>query len=653
MQHREEIDGLRAFAVLAVVFCHARIPFFAGGYIGVDIFFVISGYLITSIVAASHARGEFSFKSFYMRRVRRILPALYLVMAATIPMAIYLMPDAQLREFGKSLIAVPLFVSNFLFMRDTGYFAQSSELKPLLHTWSLSVEEQYYFVYPWMLLAMLAWGRKMALIALSVLAVVALAFAHWGSFAYPEKNFYFTISRLSPILGGCVLAIWQRDSGGLPDPRKRWLHETMAWLGVLILFAAVLMFDESTRFPGVASAVPALGTMLVLAGVGHRTVANRLLAWKPLTQIGLASYGAYLWHQPLFSFARIQSMGHAGLEVFVPLTALSVALGWLSWRFFEAPFRSPTRVGARWLGAMLISASLVFIVLGLFMYRGADFPGRPSLPAALIASFERTSRVDECIDLPLGDTKPLTCAIGTERPSFALLGDSHALSMLGAFDEWAARSGVGGVFAARSGCPPLLGVSLRNGASRDDCREFNKQVFEVVKAEKIRDVFWVARWSYYTNGDYVGNGMSYIGLSPQSPATREVSRQAFDAATQSTVEAYRAAGIRLHVMGQVPFQLEDPRAFYFNLYRRSEGGRAQTLEDRSVSRLQHESLQTFANAALRRTGVDFLDPADSLCAGPKCLMGEVGESYYFDKDHLSTVGAKRIMQPLWSAIKDR
>lgn len=359
MDYRPEIDGLRALAVLPVVLFHAGYGLFQGGYVGVDIFFVISGYLITSILIKDMDRGAFSYLSFVERRVRRIAPALFTLVFLVILFGWVLLDLNQLAQLGSYVIGTITFSSNFVALSENNYFDAASELNPLLHTWSLAVEEQFYLIFPFILL--LIWRLKARGRVIALLALFALSFliSEWGWRHEPEINFYFTLSRFWEILTGCLIALWLTRA----QPKG---NSGLALLGLALIACAIFFFRADTPFPSFYTLAPVLGTALVIVFAQGQTLVGRALSNRVLVQIGLISYSVYLFHQPIFAFAR-QIGGHNDLgPVWTPiLVLLSLVCGYISWLTVERYFKDRTRVSKRALGRLAVGAALVLLTLGI------------------------------------------------------------------------------------------------------------------------------------------------------------------------------------------------------------------------------------------------------------------------------------------------
>ena len=346
MKYRPEIDGLRSFAVLPVILFHAGVAPFSGGFVGVDVFFVISGYLITTIILGEMLEGRFTISGFYVRRARRILPALVFVILCTLPFAWAWLPPPAFTDFAQSLAAIGLFSSNVLFWMESGYFAADADLKPLLHTWSLAVEEQFYVFFP---LLMMLLVRRGAGLGRAVGAIIGIGAASlvlceilWRT--EPDANFYLLPSRAWELLAGALCAAIMLRAR--PEPNR-----ALAAAGLALILIATFAYDGATPFPSLWALVPVAGSALVILYATPDGPAGRILASRPAVWIGLLSYSAYLWHQPIFALVRIRMGEEPSEAVMLGLSALTFALAWFSWRFVERPFRRPGGSKALVLGA--------------------------------------------------------------------------------------------------------------------------------------------------------------------------------------------------------------------------------------------------------------------------------------------------------------
>ena len=364
MDYRREIDGLRALAVLPVIFFHAGFQTFSGGFVGVDIFFVISGYLITSIILAEMEAGTFTLANFYERRARRILPALFVVMALCLPFAwLWLLPQ-DMKSFSLSLVAVSTFASNILFWRTSGgYFDTAAELKPLLHTWSLAVEEQYYLLFPIFVLLTWRFGKTWILKSFVVVFIISLASAHWGATNKPIFTFFLLPTRGWELLIGGFLAFY--FSLGHKQLSHKWLNELGSLIGVALIAYSIFSFDSKTPFPSLYTLVPTFGAALIIFFTTPQTSTGKLLGSQLFVGVGLISYSAYLYHQPLLAFAKHRSIDEPSSFLIGLLIAASFCLAYFSWRFVEAPFRNKQRINRKQLFTICVLASFTFALFGL------------------------------------------------------------------------------------------------------------------------------------------------------------------------------------------------------------------------------------------------------------------------------------------------
>ena len=503
-RYRADVDGLRAVAIVPVLLFHANFAAFQGGFVGVDIFFVISGFLITGLIFPEVAQGRFSIRNFYERRVRRIFPALFAVLLfCTLVAAVLLLPG-DFKSFGRSLLATTFFASNFFFYSESGYFDTDAHGKPLLHTWSLAVEEQYYILFPLFLLFFQRYLRGQQLLFTWLVVVVSLLLSVTLTPTQPEQSFYLAHTRAWELGLGALLAL-----GAFPRAHRHVTRNAAALLGAALIVVAVTSYSGSVPFPGIAAAAPCVGAALIIwAGTGGPNVVGRLLQTKPFVAVGLVSYSLYLWHWPLLVFARYWTVRElTRLEAVAALAVAAIAAS-LSWRYVERPFRGKSGLlDRRTLFAVAAAVMAVTATAGAVVASRSGFPGRmdPVTTALAAGADDRRPRDWTCGNRSIGAVrKHRLCRIGAASdlaPSFLVWGDSQARSLADAIGDVAAREGRAGLLATRNGCAPLVGVARQHDSKTRGCPEFAAEVLKLVEGDaSIRDVILVARWALYAEG---------------------------------------------------------------------------------------------------------------------------------------------------------
>lgn len=497
MKYRAEIDGLRALAVLPVILYHAGFPLFKGGFIGVDVFFVISGYLITTIILESLRSGTFSLMEFYERRSRRILPPLFLVLLVCIPFSWMFMFPTQMDEFARSLLSVCFFVSNFFFMRETDYFSTSSDEKPLLHTWSLSVEEQYYLMFP--MLALIAWRflkDKVVWIFL-LFAALSLLGSELGARQRPDHNFFFTLSRAWEILAGSSVA-------ALMAKRMIRPNNYLSIIGLVLIFYSVFSFDKSIPVPSVYTIAPVAGAALLILFSSQTAVGN-FLSMKALSGLGLISYSLYLWHQPVFAFANIGVGDRKGTVMMIPLIGATFLLAFFSWRFVEQPFRDRFRLDSRRFLIVLISVLTILVAFGwagkktsgfeklMFKYKYSE-EERKTYKMVRDATDDDVYKgmhsegcrfwVRNSSDL---DLKKYSACLENFGKPLIVLGDSHAMNLYNIISKFKEYEFVIGI--SQGGCRPH--------DNKPGCHYDNFDLFLSSHSDNIRRVIYHQSGSYF------------------------------------------------------------------------------------------------------------------------------------------------------------
>jgi peptidoglycan/LPS O-acetylase OafA/YrhL len=655
--YRPDIDGLRAVAVLPVVLFHAHVVGFGGGYVGVDIFFVISGYLISLILLRSLDRDAFRITTFYERRIRRILPALAAMALVATAAAIWLLPPRELQAFGRSLQATALFYSNFHFATLTGYFDAPASTRPLLHTWSLGVEEQFYIVWPIALYLAyrLKLGRKTLIILVSLLLVASLSIAEWKSDGPSSARYFFLPqSRAWELMIGALLAL-----GAFPQILSKWQRDVAGLAGLAMIAVAVTLFSESTPFPSVWALVPCGGAALVIwAGASGDNIASRILSMPPLVFVGLISYSLYLWHWPVFVFAGIYAQRTLTLPEAFALIALSLVLATLSWKLIEQPFRRRREGGASPKPYLIggVCAIVAMAAVGLGLNASAGLPGRLD---AQTLRFEQASRAINPLRKQChteGDV-PRPAAFCTVPPSkdrnydILVWGDSHADAFFPAIRIVAERSGLSARQASKSGCPPLLGADRvdrrRDTASVHNCKQYNQAMLDQLREQRPKLVVLAGRWSLFTAPR--SGQASFIVDSDGAELTVEASRRALKRSLERTVDAITKLGIPVLLIGQAPEIHRNPNVCYVRnrmLGKSVEPCIRQAVADAEA--LLGTSNDILTAIAATRPKVRLLRLDTLFCEGGTCSAVRDGEPLYNDWSHISRYAAPPIAESLLS-----
>ncbi len=652
---RGDIDGLRAVAVLGVMAYHLGLPGVPGGFAGVDIFFVISGYLIARIIASELEADRFSLLSFYDRRIRRILPAVVVVSLSTVLIGYVLLLPADFLSLGYSLLSVATFSSNFYFMSKTGYFGGNADEYPLLHTWSLAIEEQFYLVFPIAILLLWQFGAKSRRGSVRTIRWALIA-AITASFLYslylvdtrPARAFFSTPVRAWELLAGALLAF-----GVIPAMSSQRRREQAAIAGLVLIAITYVFLSETTPFPGLAALLPVTGTLLVLhAGAGYATAAGQLLSVGPLQIIGLASYSIYLWHWPLIALARyrwpMEVSSDAGLAP-VPVVvvgALSIVLGLLSWRYIEQPFlrmrppRDPRRTIEIALAPTLLSAALAFAIIS-----GNGWWERwpTSIQSRQAWTKEEAGWLTSlCTALPPERDWPQhACRAGSEAaPVRTLLwGDSHARRLLRGLEPRLVKADQAVIAAITPGCPPLVGVRVV-GRSRTKarCNKRNNAINRQLSNGEIDTVILVGRWAMYAEGTRYG--LEAGENMPLSNSGTRRNAEVIERGFERTVASLVGKGLKVVIVGPVPEHKVPVSSF---MLRQLAWGTPDVPDlTMAVFGARQQHVLPVLEKLSRRPGVTVLYPHRYLCAPDVCRYQADGAPLYLDHDHLTDRGLQEI-----------
>lgn len=634
--YRPEIDGLRAVAVIAVLLFHGGFGC-PGGYVGVDVFFVISGFLITSLIWKDLENGSFSFAHFWERRARRIVPALVGVTLATLVGGWFLLLPPDFKTLGQASAAQSLFLANVHYWRDSNYFAAAAVEKPLLHTWSLAVEEQFYLLVPlllWSIFRAVRLRNRTALISLLgtgftvsfVLSVYALSRS-------PAFTFYLLPTRAWELLLGSLLAFAPLHSAW--SNRRGW-REGVALLGLLLILVPVFRYNAETPFPGLAALPPCLGTALIIWANGRDdktmpTLTGTVLAWKPVVFIGLISYSLYLWHWPFLAFSHYLAVVPPSPPERAGLLALGLVCAILSWKYVETPFRVRKLAASRPAMFRYAGAGLAAIfVWGLLCLQQQGFPQRFSPQVQKFAAAELDMGLTD--ELTLSDVRAdklirIGVANPALRPQVLVWGDSHAMSALPAVDALLKEKGMAGRAATHSVTAPVLDWFFPSEHGLDKASlPYNDAVFSVIEKQKITDVILVAFWTKYT--------------APGGSQTA-----AFEAALVKTTQRLVAINVQPWILLDVPLQpFSVPRVLARSAASRTE---ITQLCATPSSQDQNDLFKPETLAAIRAAGGRVLNPKPAFldATGHYYKIQANNTALYRDGQHLTPEGARLMLLP--------
>lgn len=659
MVYRPDVDGLRGIAVLLVVLFHSGLSFFPGGFIGVDVFFVISGYLITSIILDDVRQDRFSYIGFYERRVRRILPALYAMMLLVMLVTLFVQMPVDLVKTAKTVLFATLFSSNIYFWRTTDYFSNDSDFEYFLHTWSLGVEEQFYFIFPLVILLFVRRGNWLLILTLLAL-VLSFLLSIYATYDYQWAAYYLLPSRAWQMMMGAVLAIatihWK------PNGRYTGL---LGILALACIFVPAFIYTKQTRFPGVAAFFPTFGAALLifLGGVNSSNHwLAKLMGMTWLRGVGLISYSLYLWHWPVFAFLRNY---HADVRLdFVSSMVgivVSFLLAYLSWRFVEAPFRNKQKFSRRFIYIVsgAVSAGILTVCVSLIAYEGV--PSRIDPQVLRLSQVSESAVIsDPCLSKdPQLLSKGQGCFVGqqSEPVTVALWGDSHLGALKESLGDLLHESNRRAAFFGKIGCPPLLGVMKHGVGDGQQCMDFNNAVISYIESQPAIEVVLLhARWALSINGTRYApeQGPQYLledvrtkGDAQRVPYKGQLNDNARVArlALEDMVERFQASGKRVVIIGAVPeVGVSVPKVTANNLFWGKDWDIRPSLE-KFLSR-QVKVASIFGELETRFPSLLVVNPVNALCDKDYCHVMQDGNPLYFDDDHVSRTGADQIVRQL-------
>ncbi len=628
-KYRPDIDGLRAVAILVVVLYHAFPRWMPGGFIGVDVFFVISGFLISTILFSSLERERFSIGEFYVRRVQRIFPSLIVVLLATLAFGWFVLLAEEYKQLGKHTAAGVGFVQNFILFSESGYFDNAAGTKPLLHLWSIAVEEQFYIFWP--LLLAFVWNREWSFLKITAgIGVISFIANIYLTQNIPAAAFYLPISRFWELMVGGILAYTILHRPELIDRHKNW----QALLGFALIAIALFLLNKGRDFPGFWALLPTLGTALIISAGQNAWLNQKLLANRLMVGIGLISYPLYLWHWPLLSFAQILESGTPSREIRIAAVVLAFFLGWITYRFVEMPIRFGRNKSLK---VSLLIVAMIFIgLLGYKIHSMDGVPSRESLKSFTQISEGSSKNLNPilCTQFGLQDNqteKGLNCSYsstGAQR-TVAVFGDSHAAAAFVGIAENLKASSINTLLLSGAGCPYLLGASVGDTEQiRAQCADNTKRAISILLSDKnIKKVFILTRGPVYVAGKNY-NQKWMVFKKPQ------LSFDDYVAGLQKTVNVLHNGGKKVYYITENPELDFNPKACILRPFRFSQP--VCSLAKKKVMLYQDEYLQRLKSL----NNVTVINLLNKFCPNAECKLFHNDKLLYRDTDHLSLDGSR-------------
>lgn len=660
LNYRADIDGLRAIAVLSVVLNHAGIVAFSGGFIGVDIFFVISGYLITSIIGREIQGNQFSLIKFYERRIRRILPALFVVIAFTIVVCALIYDAEKFMAFGKSVMATTLFGSNINFWRESGYFDTPSRLKPLLHTWSLAVEEQFYIVFPLLMAALYRYARKFTPAILMGIAIVSLVLGISAVTNNPSTAFYLAPMRAWELLTGSLLAL-----NIIPKGLGKIQANVIGLAGLIMIAVPIFQYSDNTKFPGISAIPPVLGTaMIIIAGMEGKSLIGRFLGFPLLVFIGKISYSVYLWHWPLIIFARYYSIRQmTSAELGVVLVSTFV-ISTLSWAFVETPFRSKQFLSTKQIYIFAGSVMTLIFFAGAAITHFKGFPERNGVKYLATASDNKKEEgwlYEECNINYIDNPESIhPCKIGdpSQAATFMIWGDSHAPTYGKAVHISSAINDLSGVLTYTPGCPTLLDMIPEPQNGDTACVDYNRMVLSyLTEHTEIQTVILISRWTVWLEGTRYkqeeGSPVHLVDDLKNADLTlnnEDLFRLGLERTIKTLVEMDRNV-ILIAPLPEIGYDVPSANFIASRTGRDVNQIIAPSLEEYIA---RNQRTMTILKSFQEKYGFQIIEPWKFLCQQDICRAVVNGIPLYRDDSHLSIFGSELIspvFDPFFESMK--
>lgn len=660
LAYRPDIDGLRALAVLSVVVFHVNPRLLSGGYLGVDIFFVISGYLIALLLFREQGDGSFSFANFYMRRVRRLFPALFVVLLSSLLFGAFSLFADEYERLGNHTFYAISFLLNFNLISEAGYFDVTSNAKPLLHLWSLSIEEQFYLLWP-LLLVMIHKLRLNRLFVLVAFWSISCLFAIYLTKTNLNALYYHPVARFWELLIGVALAYWHYKCGEaifFPKLDSAMVRNIFSLVGLFLVVGSLLIFNGKEPFYMLAALVPLLGVAAIIAS-GSGTIVGRMLSTRGMVFVGLISYPLYLWHWPLLSYIRIMESGNPPEWLLWCAAGIALLLAWLTFRLVERPIRHKKKNGRI---AALVCAMLVLVVASRLVVAMDGFPHRPAIDyvQGIKKQMQREPEQNaSCLQLFGNGDAPVYCRQNeTGRKMIAIIGDSHAHVIFPGLAAAAAKKGYGTILLANSSCPPFIGaVTGRNNKEKNQCNSDIERILRAVEMDKrIVAVVIASRGPIYLAGKGFGPAEADYNYPPISSSRLESSvnaapRKVFADGLIATVNRLHRGDLPIAYVLQVP-EMGVPAQDLLNrpltLTSRKHGYTVPYQEYHARMSEYREMIWHDVYPSL--SFLRIVDAQPLFCRADYCSGFHEEQLFYADDDHLSILGSMMLAPLIMEAL---
>lgn len=667
-KYRKDIDGLRALAIISVFLFHLNNNFLPGGFVGVDIFFVISGFLITGIIVKEIKEKRFSFSNFYLRRIRRIFPALFLVLFISLIVATLILIPANFAAFAKALRYATLQASNILFMKKTDYFAPQIDGNLLLHTWSLGVEEQFYVVFPIILVILSKFPKHKNLPFYGLLFLTILSFAFSCYFVKTNSQiaFFSLPSRFFELAIGALIAL------KLENKTTKTNNEIMGFIGLSLIILSLFIVKKD-NFPGLSALLPTLGTgLLIFSGFDNRTWCRKFLSGKLLVFIGLISYSLYLWHWLIIAaFREYTGIENIALLPSLIIIIISLIISFFSWKFIETPFRKKRTLEAEnkftfsvpAFGKSLAKITIytpMLVSLGLIIiFTITAINAQKSGWNWRILNFENLKNNNPEFNTSLNshdcikDLKYDSCASLGKKFQILLIGDSHADHYAPAIQQWAQNKGFEVISITSGGCAGIFNVL--NHAK--NCKEMHDDLAKFLKSAEYQDIKYVflgSRWESYTYKSDTKNDFLTDQNNPDLSLVN--SKKVFQIQLENTVKEITQSGKKVVILGQVPKMTDQVIKYHERttillpiskiINPHNHGKKYDKVPKQYSDSMTEFANHIIGNIVAKYQNVTFFNPTKYLCDDKFCYAEKNNNWLYRDDDHINVKGSLYLKQYL-------